>query len=209
MNAAVGLRLATVTLVLAAAPALASCGVSFDAQTNQVYTPAEGSNNRDGSVYVIHALVVSQADGSGTVVATLVNTDADEPDSLTGVEGAGDDSDLTVSLGDANAEIPPEGSLELGETGHVTVSGDAVVPGEFVRLVFTFEGGEAAELNVPVVAATGEYEGLDTSGSQGAGATPDAGATDQPSADQPSADQPSADQPSAEPTDEPSEEAAE
>ncbi len=181
------MRLLAVTLVAAAAPALASCGVGFDAQTNQVYTPSEGSNDRDGSVYVIHALVVSQQDGSGTVVATLVNTDVEEPDSLTGVQGAGDDSDLTVELGDADAEIPPEGSLELGETGHVTVSGDAVVAGDFVRLVFTFANGEAAELTVPVVAATGEYEGLDTSGSQGgSGASPSASPTEPAPTDEPS-----------------------
>lgn len=158
------LRLLAAAAVVAAAPVLASCGVNFEAQTNQVYTPAEGSNDRDGMVDVIHALVVSADDGSGTVVATLVNNDQEQPDELTGVEGAGDDSDVQVTLGDADATIPPGGALKLGETGHVTVEGDAVKAGSFVRLLFTFQGGEAAELNVPVVAATGEYEGLDTSG---------------------------------------------
>ena len=146
---------------------------------------------------MIHALVVSESDGSGTVVAALVNNDQREPDELTAVRGAGDDSGLTVELGDADSSIPPGGAVQLGETGHVTVSGDAVVAGDFVRLAFTFANGEAAELNLPVVAATDEYAGLDTSGA-GATATPTPAGTDEPTG-----------QPTDEPTDQPSEESGE
>jgi hypothetical protein len=58
-------RLATAALLLAV-PALSSCSVSFGAQTDQVYNPSAGVDDRSGSVDVLNALVVSGAAGSGT-----------------------------------------------------------------------------------------------------------------------------------------------
>ena len=46
------------------------------------YTPSVGVNDRDGDIDVLHALVVSGAEGSGTVVAALVNNQQ-EDDALT------------------------------------------------------------------------------------------------------------------------------
>ena len=66
--------LAVAALVLTA-PVLSSCGVGFGAQTDQVYNPAAGVDVHSGSVDVLNALIVSGTDGSGTVIATLVNND--------------------------------------------------------------------------------------------------------------------------------------
>jgi len=55
--------------VLLTVPALSACGVSFGAQTDQVYNPSVGVDDRSGAVDVLNALVVSGANGSGTVVA--------------------------------------------------------------------------------------------------------------------------------------------
>ena len=64
------------------------------AQTDQVYNPAAGVDDRSGSVDVLNALVVSGSDGSGTVIASLVNNDQTHSDSLRSVAGAGADSSL-------------------------------------------------------------------------------------------------------------------
>jgi len=55
--------------VLLAVPALSSCGVNFSAQTDQVYTPAEGALNRDGDVDVLNALIVSDQAGEANSAA--------------------------------------------------------------------------------------------------------------------------------------------
>ena len=67
---------ATGALVLAAS-ALTSCG--FDYATDRVYTPGAGTNDRDGSVDVLGAVVVSAEDGSGTLVASFSNDDETAP----------------------------------------------------------------------------------------------------------------------------------
>ena len=73
-------RSIAVAAAVVAAPVMSSCGVNFDAQTDQVYNPAVGVNDRSGSVDVLNALIVSKAPGSGTVVATLVNNDEERAD---------------------------------------------------------------------------------------------------------------------------------
>ena len=60
-------------MLLLAVPVTASCGMSgLDAATNRDYTPAAGANDRDASVDVLGAVVVSAQKGSGTFLATFV-----------------------------------------------------------------------------------------------------------------------------------------
>ena len=99
--------------------------MNFGAQTDQVYNPAAGVDDRAGSVDVLNALIVSGTDGSGTVIATLVNNDQTHADSLRGVAGAGADSSLQVTPGGTTA-IPADGLLNLATDGHVAVRGDRV-----------------------------------------------------------------------------------
>jgi hypothetical protein len=149
----VTLRRAAAAIALVLSPALVSCG--FDQPTNAVYTPGEGVNARSGQVDVLHALVVSGADGSGTVVASLVNNDREDADTLTQVTGAAEGAALQVSL-DAPVEIPAGGAVQLLEE-EVPVEGEAIVPGRFVELTFTFERAETATVEVPVVTRSGDY----------------------------------------------------
>jgi hypothetical protein len=154
-----------VASVLLALPALSSCAVSFGAQTDQVYTPADGENNRDGTVDVLNALIVSETPGSGRLIAGLSNADLEEADSITGVRALGDSEGVTFSLGSGETEIPAGGYLQLADddAAHITVSGDPeqVEPGAFVRLEFTFQNGEGAELNVPVLSPGSTYDGVE------------------------------------------------
>jgi hypothetical protein len=131
-------------------PALSSCGVSFGAQTDQVYNPSAGVDDRSGSVDVLNALVVSGTDGSGTVVATLVDNDGQSDDTLIGVAGSGRDSGLKIKVG-GDTTIPADGLLNLAVDGKVSASGKRVEPGNFVEITFSFDRGEPITLGVPVV----------------------------------------------------------
>ena len=69
--------LAAAGALLLAAPVLSSCG--FDYATDRVYTPGAGTNDQDAEVDVLGAVVVSAEDGSGTLITSFSNNDADEP----------------------------------------------------------------------------------------------------------------------------------
>ena len=128
-------------------PTLGACGFGY--QTDQVYQPGVGVNNRDGSVDVLGAVVVSSTDGEGTFVASLVNK-SDTDDSLESMTG----EDVQVQLS-APVEVKADTLVNLADTGAVSVTGENVAPGKFVRLTLQFEGGQTTEVNVPVVPGRG------------------------------------------------------
>ncbi len=134
-------RLAALALVLLV-PGLGAC----TQQTDQVYQPSVGVNNRDGTVDVLGAVVVSSTDGKGTFVASLVNSDLEKADQLGGVTGDGVEVQLSGPI-----EIQAESLVNLADTGAASVTGEGVEPGRFVRLTLTFASGQETELNVPVV----------------------------------------------------------
>jgi hypothetical protein len=133
-----------------AAPLLAACSVNFGAQTDQVYTPAVGVNNRDNDVDVLNALIVAEENGSGRLIAGLSNS-TDEEVELTGV--AGDGSDVQFGTDGGDGVVPPGGFLQLADEGAALISatGEDVVIGAFVRLTMSFSNGDQVGLNVPVV----------------------------------------------------------
>jgi len=143
-------RVAIAALLLA--PTLAACG--FNEQTDQVYQPAVGVNDRSGNVDILNALVVSDTDGSGTFAGTLVNKDQTHADRLQSVSGPG------ITAPDRGVDIPAAGSALLAKSGSLTIEGDSVKPGRFVELTFVFESGQSTTLKVPVVEATGDYTGV-------------------------------------------------
>ena len=138
--------------VVLAAPVLSSCGTNFNAQTDQVYNPAVGVDARSGSVDVLNALVVSGSNGSGALIATLVNNDQTQPDKLVKVAGSGRDQALQVTLGGPK-EIKPGGLVNLATEGPIAVRGERVAPGNFVEITFSFDRGSAITLKAPVVNA--------------------------------------------------------
>lgn len=146
--------------VLLAAPALSSCGVSFGAQTDQVYNPSVGVDDRSGQVDVLNALIVSGTNGSGTVVASLVNKNQQTDDTLKGVSGAGKDAGMTVKPG-GDTTIPAGGLLNLATQGAVTIHGQRVVPGNFVTITFSFDRAQSVTVDVPVVSHSNpDYAGV-------------------------------------------------
>jgi len=146
-------RLTQVALVLAV-PALAACSTNLEAPTDQVYNPARGVNDRSGDVDVLNVLVVSSTEGTGTVIATLVNNETDE-DTLTGVTVAGSEADIADAR--TSAVIAAGGHNNLATTGAVTASSADIEDGSFVEVVFTFQHAGAITVEAPVVPREGDY----------------------------------------------------
>ncbi len=151
--------LATASVVLALAAPLSSCG--FNYATDREYDVNSASENREGTVDVLSAVVVSAAEGSGTFVASMSNNDEDEEQTFTGVSGDGE----TIEAAEFEAvTIPPGGLVNLAEqeTG-IKLTGDFGA-GDFVPLAVDFGNGERVTLEVPVVSNdSGYWEGLDAS----------------------------------------------
>jgi len=137
----------TAFAALLLAPALAACG--FGAQTDQVYQAATGIDDRSGEVYLLNALIVSGADGSGTFSATLSNRSG--ATELTGIEGDG----VTASM--EPVPVAAGASVNLAEDGAVSILGDEVEAGGFVSLTLEFTNGQSTEVTVPVVRHEDEY----------------------------------------------------
>jgi hypothetical protein len=131
-------------------PVLGACGFGY--QTDQVYQPGVGVNNRDGTVDVLGAVVVSSLNGEGTFVASLVNKSDTQEDALVSMTGDG----LEVSI-TAPVKVPAGSLVNLADTGAVSVTGDTVQPGKFARLKLTFQSGQTTEINAPVVPYSGDY----------------------------------------------------
>jgi hypothetical protein len=143
-------RALTTAAALVLAVSLAGC---TSHATDFIYTPAQGVNNRDGDVDVLNALIVSAEEGEGRLIAGLANNDLEEGDELTGVSGAGEDAGIQVQLEGGETEIRAGGFLQLAEddAARITVSGDAIQAGAFVRVTLEFERAEPVEVHVPVI----------------------------------------------------------
>ena len=142
--------------LLLAAP-LSSCG--FDLATNEVNQIAAGTNNRDASVDMLGAVVVSGEEGSGTFVATFVNNDLEEPATVESVEAQDEQTAQVVDF--QPVEIEPNGlvNLALDDQG-VAVEGDFAA-GDWLPMAISIAGGDTVELNVQVVTNCGQWEGID------------------------------------------------
>ncbi len=144
-------------LVYAAAAVMGvvGCGSNFEAQTQQPYQPAVGINNREGTVYALNTLVVTDGEGNGTVVSALINQAATEDRllSVTATDGA---APLRVlPLPEGGIALPPSRLVQLETTGAVRIRSDSLRAGYFVTLAFTFANAAPVELDVPVVDVVG------------------------------------------------------
>ena len=152
-------RLLTATsALLLAATALTSCG--FDYATDRVYTPAAGTNHRDGELAVLGAVVVSAEGGSGTLIATFSNYDQERSAMVESVTGAEETADLQIGEFDP-IEVGAGGFVNLANADQpITVEGDYDT-GQFLTLTFTFGDGSSATLDVPSVLDCNEFANLD------------------------------------------------
>lgn len=158
------LALATGALLLTAP--LTSCG--FDEATTQVNTIVAGTSDRDTSVDILNAVIVSAHEGSGTLVATFVNNDQQNPAEVESIEPAASTSDDADQVSKVDLSSPitidPGDLVNLaGDEKGIPVEGDFVA-GDVVHLTFSISGAQQVELTVPVVPNCGEYAGIDGPG---------------------------------------------
>jgi hypothetical protein len=132
-------------------PALGACG--FNYQTDKVYQPSVGVNNRQGTVDVLGAVVVSGSEGTGTFVASLDNKDENKAQTLTGITGS-DGVEVTLVK---QVEVPPGGLVNFADMGVASVHGSSIRAGGFARLTLEFESGQSAQVNAPIVAPEDQY----------------------------------------------------
>ena len=165
-------------LLLAAAAtltlAVSACG--FDYATDQVYIASAGVDYREGDLDVLNAAVVSGQEGSGTFVATFSNNSLTETEQVVSVSAAPDDPAVTVA-GFSGVDVGPTAAVSLSDEPSAVVTGE-FIPGDFVSVLLDLETGDDITLSVPVVAATGFWEGLDVS--SGGGETPAEEPTEEP-----------------------------
>lgn len=131
--------------------AVSGCGAGFNAQTNQQYQGAEGINNRDGLVYVLNALVVTDEQGNGTFVGTLIDQSS-TPDALVSVT-ATDSQGSAVKTTKLSSPIAlkSQQAVQLQTDAVVRLNGKAVVAGDILTAIFTFQNASPVEIGIPVV----------------------------------------------------------
>ena len=139
---------------------LGGCG--FDPATNRVYTQAAGTNDRETTVDVLNAVIVSAEQGSGTLVASFVNNSLEDEATVATI-AAQDQAGAQVPDFQP-IEVPPNTLVNLAEDDQgITVEGDFAA-GDVIPMVVELSGGELIELDVPVVPNCDEYEGIDGAG---------------------------------------------
>lgn len=136
---------------------LTSCG--FSNATDRQYTPASGVNDHAGTVDVLNAVIVSAEPDSGTFLASFSNADRSTAVSFVALD-FGEGAPMTAAEF-GPVEIPPAQLVNLadGDQG-VRVSGQFEA-GQFVDVDVVLDNGETASMEIPVVPATNQWEGLD------------------------------------------------
>jgi hypothetical protein len=154
--------LALLTGALLMTAPLTACG--FDKATDRVNTIVVGTSDRDASVDVLNAVVVSAQEGSGTFIASFVNNDLEEPATVAAITPQ--DPEAVQVPGFSPIEIEPNGIVNLAEDDQgVAVEGE-IEAGGLVTMTVELESGDLIELDVPVVPNCDEYEGLDGVGGE-------------------------------------------
>ncbi|MET0929075.1 MAG: hypothetical protein ABWX74_06125 [Aeromicrobium sp.] len=162
-------RLSAATLAVIAGLTLSACGTGFGAQTNQVYQPAVGANER-GDVESHNTQLVGNGDGSATLSAAIVNT-LDDDQTLTGVEVTNEDGEsLTVRAPKIALPLPAGQLVTLGsvDTAGVYVVTEGAEAGDYVKVTLSFSDSGPLTIQAPVVARAehaAEYE--DVAGTDG------------------------------------------
>lgn len=146
---------AATALVLASG----ACGSNFDAQTNQVYQQAIGTNSRVGDVYALNVFIVAEG-GRGTLVGALLNN-APRPEELVSVEASDDGSPLRMSFRDSGLRLPQDQLVQLAqERPIVGIRGDAVTAGGVIEVTLRFRNAAPVRMEAPIVAPTGPYASI-------------------------------------------------
>jgi hypothetical protein len=155
-----GRTLARAGAVRALARPLTSCGLNY--ATDPIYTPAAGANQRDATVDVLGAVIVSSEPNSGTVIASFVNGSSQKDDSVESIIGSDDNQGVTAP-DFQTIKVAANSLVNLATEGGVKVTGTFSV-GDYVPMTIAFGDGTQVSIDVPVVPNCEEWAGLDGSG---------------------------------------------
>lgn len=131
---------------------LAGCGMEY--QTDRINTIGVGTNDRDGSVDVLGAVVIAGQDDLGVFAATLVNNDLSGSVALDAIQPTEQVAPLE-STG-SPLEVPAGGRTDMFNEDAIPVSGDFAA-GDFVEVTLQFDSGQVSTLDVPVVVPCRQY----------------------------------------------------
>lgn len=153
-------RLTAASMAVTAALTLSACGTGFSAQTNQVYQPSVGANER-GDVDSFNTLLVGNADGTATLSTALVNN-LDDDQTLTSVSVTdGDGNELAVRSPRIALPLPSRVLTQTGgDDAAVFTVAEGAEPGDYVEVTFTFSDSGPLRVDTPVVARTAEYDSV-------------------------------------------------
>ena len=147
----------TAGALMLAVPTLSSCG--FNYATDEIYTASAGTDVRTSAVDVLNAVIVSDKDNTGAFVATFSNNNKTTADKVTGLAGAGDDTDLSA-IDLKPIDVAPGSYVNLADGDQrVTVTG-SFTAGDVVMVTIDFANAESVTFGVPVVKAEGPYADL-------------------------------------------------
>lgn len=199
------MKVAVRRLVLAAVPVmvLGVAGCSIHEQTQRWYPADNGVNTEAGEIGLRNVQVISDGEGTATVVATLTNR-GDAEDELVEVRIG----DVAADLADGPVQIPVSGVTDVGPNGERVDGFDVEAdPGHTVTIEFRFGAAPRTTVHALVRPAEGLYaEALPAEPARPSETPGDDAPTDEP-ADEPAdgpTDEPTG-QAADEPTDEPTE----
>ena len=137
-------------------PVLSGCAANFGSQVQQPYTPGIGVYDDSGTAQGFNMVIVADGEGSGTLVATLLN-EGDRTDRLVGVEvepAGGRTIEAEVA---EDVELPTEQLVQVHEEQAVSFSGEGMRPGYFVEVTLEFARGEPIIRQMPIEPQNGPY----------------------------------------------------
>lgn len=136
----------------------AGCSTNFDAQTNRIYQPAAGSNNRDGDVYVLDALVVTDGTGLGTISAGMVDEVAQDDALIAVMADSPAGNRVRGMILSRRVDLPSLKLVQLSDAGDVILSaGKPLNVGGTIKVTFTFQNAGPVTLDLPIVMNTGDF----------------------------------------------------
>lgn len=159
------LRTALGSLLLVAG--LAAC----TSEDEEPYQASIGTNERTERLDALGFAIVTDGEGTGRVVGTLLNT-TDEPATLVAADVDGERGPVTAAVLEEEIELPPGEPVELARVPAVAVQADDLPVGFFVELTLTLDDGFAVDLLVPVEPQDGPYSEIEVTSPPDGDVTP-------------------------------------
>ena len=144
-------RLLTLVMMLVTVGALSGCS-SNDLE----YEPSIGSNARTPSMQALSLAVVTDGEGLGTLVGTMVN-EGDETDRLVDVQATAETGPIPTRLPGGPVALPTDEPVRLSTTKAVLMESDNLRQGYWVDLTLSFADSRQMTLKAPVEPRSGPY----------------------------------------------------